>query len=47
MVPALILVLAMVWMQLVKGQTESGQKDMNFEQAYQVTRLDSTVQQIS
>merc|ERR1712203_607162 len=35
LVPALILVLAMVWMQLVKGQTESQQKDLNFEQAYQ------------
>merc|ERR1712203_22943 len=35
LVPALILVLSMVWMQLVKGQTESQQKDMNFEQAYQ------------
>merc|ERR1719442_205382 len=34
-VPALILVLAVVWMQLVKGQTESEQKDINFEQAYQ------------
>merc|ERR1712203_365737 len=34
-VPALILVLSMVWMQLVKGQTESQQKDINFEQAYQ------------
>merc|ERR1712212_209019 len=35
LVPALILVLAMVWMQLVKGQTETAQKDLNFEQAYQ------------
>ena len=38
-VPALILVLAMVWMHLVQGQTQSDQKDMNFEQAYQVSRL--------
>merc|ERR1711931_177077 len=34
-VPALILVLAMIWMRLVQGQTQSDQKDMNFEQAYQ------------
>jgi len=40
-VPALIFVLAMVWMQLVKGETKSEEgvdqtkKDLNFEQAYQ------------
>merc|ERR1712098_22753 len=39
-VPGLILVLAMVWMHLVKGQTQSeaqeqSKKDLNFEQAYQ------------
>ena len=42
MIPALIFVLAMVWMQLVKGETKSEEgveetkKDLNFEQAYQV-----------
>eukprot|EP00090_Calanus_glacialis_P045333 TRINITY_DN834_c0_g1_i1.p2 TRINITY_DN834_c0_g1~~TRINITY_DN834_c0_g1_i1.p2 ORF type:complete len:106 (-),score=52.75 TRINITY_DN834_c0_g1_i1:50-367(-) len=40
-IPALIFVLAMVWMQLVKGETKSEEgveetkKDLNFEQAYQ------------
>eukprot|EP00091_Calanus_sinicus_P015488 TRINITY_DN337_c0_g1_i13.p1 TRINITY_DN337_c0_g1~~TRINITY_DN337_c0_g1_i13.p1 ORF type:complete len:106 (-),score=52.04 TRINITY_DN337_c0_g1_i13:41-358(-) len=40
-IPGLILVLAMVWMQLVKGETKSEEgvektkKDLNFEQAYQ------------
>ena len=45
MIPALIFVLAMVWMQLVKGETKSEEgvdetkKDLNFEQAYQVIFL--------
>eukprot|EP00092_Neocalanus_flemingeri_P022095 GFUD01023966.1.p1 GENE.GFUD01023966.1~~GFUD01023966.1.p1 ORF type:complete len:110 (-),score=49.07 GFUD01023966.1:133-462(-) len=40
-IPALIFVLAVVWMQLVKGETNSEEgadqtkKDINFEQAYQ------------
>ena len=40
--PAVIFVLAVVWMQLVKGsnaeesQKEPTQRDINFEQAYQV-----------
>jgi hypothetical protein len=44
-IPALIFVLAMVWMQLVKGETKSEEgvdetkKDLNFEQAYQVISL--------
>ena len=42
MVPALIFVLSIVWMQLVKGRTdeecqkEQTKRDINFEQAYQV-----------
>merc|ERR1719290_372902 len=38
-IPALIFVLSVVWMQLVKGETKSEEetatKDLNFEQAYQ------------
>ena len=42
MVPALIFVLSLVWMQLVKGQgeeevkKEQTERKINFEQAYQV-----------
>ena len=42
MVPAVIFVLSIVWMQLVKGRTdeecqkEQTKRDINFEQAYQV-----------
>ena len=44
MIPGLIFVLAVVWMQLVKGETKSeegadqSKKDLNFEQAYQVKK---------
>ena len=44
--PAVIFVLAVVWMQLVKGsnaeesQKEPTQRDINFEQAYQVRFID-------
>eukprot|EP00088_Acartia_fossae_P050098 TRINITY_DN5590_c0_g1_i1.p1 TRINITY_DN5590_c0_g1~~TRINITY_DN5590_c0_g1_i1.p1 ORF type:complete len:103 (-),score=37.75 TRINITY_DN5590_c0_g1_i1:130-438(-) len=43
--PALIFVLAMVWMQLVKGKTseesqkEPTKRDINFEQAYQDAKI--------
>jgi len=43
--PAVIFVLAVVWMQLVKGsnaeesQKEPTQRDINFEQAYQDAKL--------
>ena len=46
--PAVIFVLAVVWMQLVKGsnaeesQKEPTQRDINFEQAYQVFILDQS-----
>ena len=42
-VPALIFVLSVVWMQLVKGQGEEEikkdqtERNINFEQAYQVS----------
>ena len=43
MIPALIFVLSVVWMQLVKGKTteesekEETKRDINFEQAYLVS----------
>ena len=43
MVPAVIFVLSLVWMQLVKGQgdeelkKEQTERKINFEQAYQVS----------
>merc|ERR1712115_77347 len=33
-IPCLIIILSLVWMKLVKGQTEE-KADLNFEQAYQ------------
>ena len=50
--PAVIFVLAVVWMQLVKGsnaeesQKEPTQRDINFEQAYQVCILDKSINNI-
>merc|ERR1712029_1105062 len=47
--PAVIFVLAVVWMQLVKGsnaeesQKEPTQRDISFEQAYQVCILDKSI----
>ena len=42
-IPAVIFVLSVVWMQLVKGRTseesqkEQTKRDINFEEAYQVS----------